>query len=181
MMLLTLPAFDKLRKFLQEAKFPPENLISNSDQKVQISEGDGLKFLNDGAKSTQKKSEDSNMQPLITGDMVQGQHLWVVRSEDVVHAEEQCEFGKKLESKIIKHTNLTGGGKAFSGGEIIFLNDCQIIINGCSGRYGPKSEEEMLSIAMAFSDSGYLVWNMGYDDEANKPLPFLGVDPQFVG
>ena len=81
---------------------------------------------------------------------------------------------------MIKHTNLTGGAPAFASGELLFLSEYAVIINGRSRRYGPRSESEMISVAKAFKNSGYQVWSMGYDAEAGVPYPFNGVAPEWV-
>lgn len=105
--------------------------------------------------------------------------LWVVREADVVHAEELCGWGQALETGKIKHSNLTGGAPAYSGGELIALDDTTIVLNGCSGRYGPQSATEMQRVAEAFTKSGYHVWSCGFDEEAGQPLPF-GLDAMLV-
>ena len=97
----------------------------------------------------------------------------------MLHAEEMCGFGKSLQSGVIKHTNLTGGAPAYSGGEMVMLDEKTMVINGQSGRYGPRSERELDAAAKAFRQSGYHVWCMGYDNEAGYPLPF-GVMPRWV-
>lgn len=118
--------------------------------------------------------------PLLSETQIDGRHLWVVRKDDVVHAEERCAFGSTLKSKVIKHTNLTGGDAAYSGGELIFLDVSTVVVNGCSGRYGPKSAVELKQLAKAFADTGYRVWSMGFDEETNRPTQFLGSRPELV-
>ena len=137
---------------------------------------DGLLEWTDGVKQTASPGEA----PLVTLEQKQGAHLWVIRDNDVVHAPERCAYGLALESKVIKHTNLTGSANAYSGGEILFLTNGQVVINGDSGRYGPRNAAEMDAVAKAFSDSGYGVWSMGYDDEAKKPTPFVGTFPTWM-
>jgi hypothetical protein len=77
-----------------------------------------------------------------------------------------------LESGNIKHSNLTGGDPAHSGGEIWFICDDRIAINAASGRYGAKSEIEFRFIVDALRRSGYQVASMGFDldnpEEANR-------------
>jgi hypothetical protein len=93
---------------------------------------------------------------------------------------EQCDFGKTLETGMIKHTNLTGGAPAYSGGEFVMLGDI-MVVSGSSGRYGPRSADEMCDVAQAFSCAGYSVWHMGYDPDADWALPFdSGAMPQPV-
>lgn len=118
--------------------------------------------------------------PLLDSAQTESAHLWVVRPDDVVHAPERCAFGQNLESGVIKHTNLTGGEAAFSGGELLFLDAQTIVVNGCSGRYGPRNSAELDMVVRAFAESGYGVWSMGFDEEANRPAPFIGVQPTWV-
>lgn len=169
--------FGPLRVYIDKPRLPPKELLANADQLKQMSLADGLQEWQDGPLTATTASSPPRM---IAPEEIPLRHLWVVREADVVNAQEQCEFGNKLESKVIKHTNLTGGEAAFSGGEVIFIDDCTIVINGCSGRYGPKSEAEMDLVAQAFSKTGYHVWSMGFDTEVNKPLPFVGALPKVV-
>ncbi len=140
--------------------------------------GDGLVELTDGPGAlaelppvTQLLDPDSLPSP---------RRLWVVRPDDVVHALEECEFGAKRSAGRVKHTNLTGGDPAFSGGELLFLDDSTLIVSGDSGRYGPRNADEMRDAALAFKESGYEVYSMGYDSEANRAFPLIGVAPRLI-
>jgi hypothetical protein len=64
----------------------------------------------------------------------EARHLWVIRSEDFPVALEECAWGKALQSGKIKHSNLTGGNAAHSGGEIWFVGDDNVALNAASGR-----------------------------------------------
>jgi hypothetical protein len=109
-----------------------------------------------------------------------GQRLWVVTKEHVLHALEACDFGAKREAGAAKHSNLTGGGRAFVGGELIFLNEATIAVTGSSGRYRLRSSGEMTAIERAFVESGYNVWSMGYNQDVNRPNVFGLSDPEWV-
>ena len=102
--------------------------------------------------------------------------LWVLRPKDLVYAREFCPFGDARPSGKIKHTNLTGGADAHSGGELRFLGGNTVAVNGASGRYGPQSEAELEEIVQAFHASGYRVFWTGYDPDTNTPNPLVGVD-----
>jgi hypothetical protein len=99
--------------------------------------------------------------PRVTEAMLDERHLWAVIVEAVPYALEKCAFGSSLPSGVIKHSNLTGGRPAYCAGEIVFLTVSELIVNGCSGRYGPRTREEMYDVARAFRRSGYGVWTMG--------------------
>jgi hypothetical protein len=107
-------------------------------------------------------------------------HLWVVRTADVVHAAEACAFGATRDAGTIKHTNLTGGEPAFSGGEFVQLDGNTLVVSGDSGRYGPRTAEEMLDVSLAFRDAGYTVYSTGYDEEVNRAFPLVGRAPRLI-
>jgi hypothetical protein len=140
---------------------------------------DGLNDWSDGPVS-EDALEPTAGPPILGEDEVSQRLLWAVREKDVPYAAENCEFGKGLPSGVIKHSNLTGGRSAYSAGEMLFSDDSTVVVNGRSGRYGPQSAAEMSAVALAFRRSGYFVWQMGYDTEANFPLPFIGIRPQWV-
>lgn len=175
----TNPAFDQFRKSIGSPRQPPAEKIANNDEIKQISETDGLKIWADGSVSG-SDGTPKDPPPFIDSTQDRLKELWAVRQDDVVSAQEMCEFGKKLETGKIKHTNLTGGAPAFSGGELIRMSETIVAINGCSGRYGPRTPEEMHLIEQAFAKSGYHILTMGYDQDANRPLPFVGVRPRWV-
>lgn len=176
LMSATKVSFDKLRSALGEPRAPREGTIVNEDQVKAMTAADGLLQWADG----EGASASAPAAPLLDASHVERAHLWVVRREDVVHAAERCEFGKTLESGVIKHTNLTGGDAAYSGGELVFLDATTVVVNGCSGRYGPRTRAELELAVHAFAESGYGVWSMGFDEEADRPAPFIGVRPAWV-
>lgn len=177
-MTVTEKAFDKLRRHLKEPRLPPPALITDSDQRKLMTAADGLEQWVDGAATSGAAAPGDA--PLLTQEDCANLRLWVVRTKDVVHASESCEFGKALQSRVIKHTNLTGGEPAYSGGEIIIADAGIVYLNGCSGRYGPGTREELRAVADAFVESGYGVWLMGWDEDANRPAPFIGIAPQWL-
>ena len=105
--------------------------------------------------------------------------LWAIRNEDVVHAPKHCAFGHARAAGEVKHSNLTGGDVAFSAGELLFVGPGTIVVTGDSGRYGPRDAAEMHDVALAFRESGYIVYSLGYDADARKPFGFdlVGVPP----
>ena len=177
-MTATQKAFDKLRSHLKEPRVPRPGLIKDSDQLKLMTAADGLAQWVDGTATA--GSAALGAAPLLTQEDCANLRLWVVRKQDVVHASESCKFGKTLQSQEIKHTNLTGGEPAYSGGEIIVADAGIVYLNGRSGRYGPGTREELHAVADAFVESGYGVWLMGWDEEANRPAPFIGTTPQWV-
>lgn len=141
---------------------------------VPMTREDGLADLADGANDP----EVTETIPKLDEDWQSGDlHLWVVRTDDVVHAPENCRFGSQRVAGQVKHTNLTGGAAAYAGGEAVFTRASQIVVNGSSGRYRIRSKEAMLAIETAFAKSGYDVWSTGWDADAGRPVPFGTVPP----
>lgn len=171
-------AFDTFRQRFP-AKPLPLRLVANQDQVKPMHEADGLLLWEAGAAAA-ATIEEAPDAPTVTPDQNDSKLLWAVEPARIPYAPERCDFGKSLESGVIKHSNLTGGGDAHCAGEMILIDAQSIVINGCSGRYGPTSEAEMASIARSFRASGYNVWSMGFDTEAAKPFPFMGVTPIWV-
>jgi hypothetical protein len=143
----------------------------------QMSVEDGLMCWVDG--SVESPGSEPKGKPELP-QRPEGQRLWVVTTEHVLHALEACDFGAKREAGLAKHSNLTAGGRAFVGGELVFLNEVTIAITGSSGRYRLRSGEEMAAIERAFVGSGYRVWSMGYNHEVNRPNVFGLSDPEWV-
>jgi hypothetical protein len=114
-------AFDVFRQSLgRRPRLPPEKLIANADETKLMTKEDGLREWTDG--NAEASTALPCPAPLIESSDFAGRSLWVIRIADVVHATENCPFGKSLASGVIKHTNLTGGAEAYSGGELILLN-----------------------------------------------------------
>ena len=80
-----------------------------------------------------------------------------------------------LQSGRAKHTNLTGGRSASCGGELWFgtPHACKLYVNGCSGRYGPLTRQQLDDVVSVFTDFGYEVVSFGWDDGANMPARVL--------
>src|SRR5437763_102134 len=87
-------------------------LVENPDQVVQMTAKDGLLMWADGPLQPHTATAATGEPPSITDAMLDGRKLWVVTEKGVPHAPEKCPFGVRLTSKVIKHSNLTGGGPA---------------------------------------------------------------------
>lgn len=166
-------SFDEFRSTYPARECPPER-IENNDQLKLMAESDGLEYLADGPGAAVK----AQIPEIEKGDP--NIRLWVVRQADVVHALESADFGTKLESGIIKHTNLSGGEPAHSGGQLVILSENTLAIDGGSGRYGPQSKQEMTALAKAFTNAGYGVWSYGYDEESGWPFRIGSKNPEWI-
>lgn len=168
-------AFDEYRREHGPARHPRGTQAG--DLTVPMTWGDGLLELADGAND----AEAGEVGPALATEWQAGDvHLWVVRTGDVVHAPESCEFGSQRAAGVVKHTNITGGAPAYAGGEAVFVGASQVVVNGSSGRYPVRSKEAMVAIEMAFKKSGYDVWSTGWDADGRKAVPFGVLTPRRV-
>lgn len=85
-----------------------------------------------------------------------------------------------VKQKKIKHSNITGGQPAFSGGEVSFLNDRELLISGSSGRYRIKTKSDLLDVYRAFNETGYKLYAMGWNEDVQRPEQFGNCDPEWV-
>lgn len=157
---------------LFRASFPAKAMkrgADNPDQLRQMTTGDGMMELPSPIASRTQFIRHSAI-PNSKESAKEARHLWVIRPDDFPVALEKCEWGSKLLSKEIKHSNLTGGNSAHSGGEIWFIGDNQVAVNASSGRYGADSAYEFNLIVEALRRSGYRVASMGFDLE-NPTVP----------
>lgn len=155
------------------AREPNPEVINNDDELVQITVEQGLQFFPQDSKAV-KYAE-----PPKTKASKVNTYLWVIGQSENPIAFENLEVGRGLESEIIKHTNLTGGGLAHCGGELWFVSEDKVFINGCSGRYGPLSGQELEDAAHAFRTEGFKVASAGYNDETGYPYAVLVGDPKW--
>jgi hypothetical protein len=134
----TKAAFDIFR-----TQYGPEwgpRLVRHPSECDQLDAQDGLTELPDG--DFPSTSPVERLAPYSKDSLPVPLRLWVVRTDDVVHAEEICPFGAARPAGFIKHSNLTGGRPAFSGGEMMFIAADTLVVSGYSGRYGPRSADE---------------------------------------
>ncbi len=154
-------SFATLRTLVGSPRPPRMTTFKSEDELRPMQVTDGLKLIPEYASSAELAEAAP---PQVSAEMKKAAHLWVVREEDAVHAPEYCKFGAGLAEGRIKHTNLTGGAPAYSGGELIWLGEREVLVNGCSGRYGPTNAAEMAAAAQAFANAGHRCWSTGYDE-----------------
>lgn len=152
---------------LYPARAPAADKIKNADEKVLIPELNGLQFFAMPIDDIRESSP-----PRVYGSRG-NTYLWVIGKENVPIALESLDFGRSLETGVIKHTNLTGGADAHSGGELWFISHNQVVISGSSGRYGPKTEQELTDAVESFKAEGFQVASLGFDDETGYPSTVL--------
>ena len=72
-----------------------------------------------------------------------------------------------------KHTNLTGGGEAYLGGELWFSSESALYLSAGSGRYPPCNAAQLEEATEVFKSFGYDVTSLGWDDGADEAKRFL--------
>lgn len=134
-----------------------ENKVQNEYELTQL---DYNKLTNDGSGLEVKLTISTNWEmPEDTS-----RYLWIMAIDSVRY---KNEFD--IEPKP-KHTNLTGGEEAYCGGEMWFYENTQsVAINGASGRYPPRSEEELQKFEESMRNFGYNVTSFGWDYDVDLP------------
>jgi hypothetical protein len=97
-------------------------------------------------------------------------YLWVITGEGIPHILENDPRKDSHGLERLTHTNLTGGGPAYRGGEIWFKSETGFWLSGHSGRYMPQSEAQLLGVIAICNAGGYHVLSLGWDEERNLPI-----------
>lgn len=96
-------------------------------------------------------------------------YLWLVTPSDVLAGLEHGDSGLSTSRRYLAHTNLSGGKETHAGGELWFPGHSSIWMTGGSGRYPPRSPEELDAVKQSFIDAGYDVRCAGWDYEVGRP------------
>ncbi|WP_186173350.1 hypothetical protein [Burkholderia gladioli] len=144
----------------------------SEDELLQLKSDDGLLNWQTSPAAVPAEHLDSQVVPSDNRQLDQGKkYLWVIEKDAVTIALEDCNYAQQsLQRHRLSHTNLTGGREAHTGGELWFITANEIIMNGGSSRYAPRSAQELNSSAEAFSKTGYRVGNMGFDGDSPARL-----------
>lgn len=78
-----------------------------------------------------------------------------------------------LNGRLPKHTNLTGGGPAYVGGELWFLDTSTLYVSGGSGRFPPVDEKQLDAAISVFVSFGYAVSSLGWNPITDRARRFL--------
>lgn len=159
--------FDKFRQ--KYPLRPMRKIAANDDELRQMGYSDGIINLEEGPDATEYACTISES-PTTEEEASHNRYLWVVRNNDVPCALEGCKWGQSLANKKIKHSNLTGGGPAHSGGELWVVEGKGLIINADSGRYGALTESELDDFIDELRKIGFCVASMGFDVD-NPSIP----------
>lgn len=154
---------------------PPKRAPRDPDECVQMTLADGMRFL----AGPVREPVTIVRVPTTQEETLVGRYLWVIGPTDCPHGLEEGPFGQARRLGQVKHTNLTGGGNAHCGGELWYLTDDRVLINGASGRYGPATEQQLHDAARCLQALGYSVGYMRFG-ESNKPMTFAAGEEDVV-
>lgn len=98
-------------------------------------------------------------------------HLWVIDEDGIPYVLDKELV--ELNGRRPKHTNLTGGGMAFVGGELWFEAKDRLWVSGGSGRYEPDTEALLLDSCRVFESLGYSVLSLGWNQEIGRARRYL--------
>jgi hypothetical protein len=148
---------------------PPQRQPANDDEVRPLGESDGVRRLGLSPAENPAGCE----RPTKKG--APGCHLWVFDHTGIPYLLELAEVVPPLQSGLVKHSNLTAGGPASCGGEVWLETErsTHLYINGCSGRYGPSTAEQLEDAARVLRAMGYTVTSFGWDSDANRPSMVL--------
>ena len=149
------------------AREPDHEEIASDDELRQLTSAEGLRSLApppcDGVVLGHP--------PYEFGASAKEKYLWAIKTTDVPYA---LEFLPDVEFKRgrLSHTNLTGGAPAHVAGELWFIDASSMVLNGGSGRYPPRSAEELMAAALSFKTCGFKIASMGWEPGTAGPRRF---------
>jgi|APTNR8051073442_1049403.scaffolds.fasta_scaffold02391_3 hypothetical protein len=124
---------------------------------------DGMADLESSGNRALEGFNEVGSEPRDRESAEQSRLLWVVGARDVPFADEAGPYGRSLAGGAIKHSNLTGGSDAYSGGEAWRIKGKGLLVNASSGRYGAECEKELNEVVDIFRHAGFSVASMGFD------------------
>jgi len=138
---------------------PPRKAPENVDQTRLLGVAEGVIFI-----SGQPLTTTLRLRPNAP-DGRSATHLWVFIPEFVPAILERMPVSPPLTSGVAKHTKLSAA--ASCGGELWVdpVDPKLLYVNGGSGRYGPRSAQELADAVSVFEGLGYRVVSFGWSDE----------------
>lgn len=152
--------------FRQRYPLRPPKFIRDPSEAVKLNESDGLRLLQPApAPNVIYAPPPKSMSDKTTP------YLWVIDERGGVHYILEVHIAR-IGAKP-KHTNLTGGGEAYLGGEMWFKSNTALYISGGSGRYPPESAGQLKEAVRVFESLGYRVYSLGWNEEEGRARRFL--------
>ena len=98
-------------------------------------------------------------------------YLWVIDRSGIPYLIEGPL--KILNERLPKHTNLTGGGPAYVGGQLWFRDTSTLYVSGGSGRFPPLNEGQLDAAVSVFESFSYAVSSLGWNPGTGYPRRIL--------
>ena len=143
----------------------PEKSSSPSEQQ-RLSEDDGLRVLC----RAPARGVSLGAPPYSRTNQGKHRYLWVIDANRIPYIRESPI--QAICNALPKHTNLTGGGKAYLGGELWFKSCTYLYVSGGSGRYPPIDGDQLDCAVQVFRDFCYDVTSLGWDEGADAAMRY---------
>ena len=144
---------------------PPRSKYPHED--IQLETADGLRLLGPAP----ALEVEIGIPPVSRDDeKSKNPYLWVIDQRGVPYIVE--EGLAVIGSKMPKHTNLTGGGGAYLGGQMWFASEEALYVSGGSGRYPPTDRRQLEEAVQVIESFGYEVRSFGWDHELRVAIRY---------
>jgi hypothetical protein len=144
----------------------PARPSDNPDQDRLLTQADGVVNL------VESGAAAALAQPTCKPGTPEGKALWVIVRDGVPAIVERApNVCVPLQSGVAKHSNLTGAGLASCGGEcwVDAAVESRLWVNGGSGRYGPRTPQELVDAVAVLMALGYDVISAGWSIDNDWP------------
>ena len=136
----------------------PQRPADHAHQTVQLEAEHGFRLL----ESAPACSVLLGSPPLSRDEGGENGYLWVIDDRGIPYILE--EVMAVLGSNLPKHSNLTGGGRAYLGGVMWFSSATEMYVSGGSGRYPPVDRAQLEDAVEVLRSFGYEVNSLGWED-----------------
>lgn len=141
--------------------------IPNGQQAQQLTAADGLHLLSYAPAPGVRLGVPPNSRQ----ELGNNRYLWVIDANGIPYI---CENPiPAIGLSLPKHTNLTGGGSAYLGGELWFTSASSMCVSGGSGRYPPENSNQLEEACDVFVSFNFQVTSLGWDSEINQAMRHL--------
>ena len=149
---------DELLRFWRRFRARGPSTIGQAHENQLLDAADGIRILGYAPSADVLFGSPPS---LTQGQNGSHRYLWVINNAGIPFINEIPI--PTLDSRLPKHTNLTGGEPAYAGGELWFAAADTLFVSGGSGRYPPIHEQQLEEAVRVFEAYGYSVTSLGWD------------------
>lgn len=163
-----MPALNQEEKALFGSSISPFERSIKSEEKKILRDGESSNrefqdFIHDAIEDgkpdynyVEVTDEEIELYIKPTGRYKEKCFLWIIDEISIkILREKTRNVLRTFDPECVCHTNLTGGEKAFAGGELFFGEDGNIYINPFSDRYGNLNSQQWETVLSYFKRVGY--------------------------